>query len=119
MKTRSPETAQQSGLPPPPAPTARDANPWPMTAPPEAKQHASQPRVPGRKGGSRSPDKTVAHRERRSHWIPLAILVFVAGAGVQQAIKAIGEGDVETAIVALVFVAMAAFVLMRRVKRKK
>ena len=63
--------------------------------------------------------RRVSRHERRLHWIPLAILVFVAGAGVQQAIKAIEEGDVETAIVALVFVAMAAFVLVRRVTRKK
>jgi hypothetical protein len=46
------------------------------------------------------------------------MMFFVAGAGLKLAIEALDSGDLDSAVGALVFVAMAAFILWRRVKKK-
>ena len=124
MKTRPTDAEPKSGLPPPLAPTARDANPWRMSAPPAvASKLAREPKLPHelprrRKRGA-SPDLsrvTPAHL-RRIPWIPLLILVFIAGTGVQLAIRALRAGDVEAAIGALVMVAFVAFMVLRRIRK--
>jgi hypothetical protein len=90
-----------------------------MSAPAAANQPVRpHPRAPGRTGGSRAPESATPRREPRLRWLPLMILVFIAGTGVQQAVKALGEGDVESGIGALVLVAVAAFILVRRSQRK-
>ena len=99
MKTRSGDEDDTHGLPPPPAPTAHDANPWEMSASPKASPKFPDLRPPVRKRGAR-PDLsrvTPAHL-RRIPWIPLLILVFIAGTGVQLAIRALQAGDVDRAL---------------------
>lgn len=56
---------------------------------------------------------------RHVRWMPLAILVFIAGLGVQAAIQALNAGDVEAAIGVLVMVALVAFVALRAILRRK
>jgi hypothetical protein len=122
MKTRSPKAAQQTGLPPPPAPTARDANPWPMsgptgTAPQSSRQPAPRGIQRGARGGTggRSPAPS---RSGQRRWVPVAILLFIAGTGVQLAMQALESGDLEAALGALVILAMAALIAWRRLSRK-
>jgi hypothetical protein len=53
-------------------------------------------------------------------WIPLLILFAILGTGVQTAIRALWEGDVERAIGALVILAVVVvFALRRMLKRKE
>jgi len=47
------------------------------------------------------------------------ILLAVAGTGVQTAIRALWKGEVETAIGALVILAVVAVVALRRILKKK
>jgi len=121
MKTRPPRAAQQTGLPPPPAPPARDANPWTMSGTAGAAPQSSRPAAPrGNQrtargaGGGRSP---VPGRDGRRRWVPVMILLFIAGTGVQLAIQALESGDVEAAVGALVILAMAALIAWRRLNR--
>lgn len=96
MKTRSADDQHTRGLPPPPAPTSSDANPWSLSTPAKSAQ-------PGR---------------RRVRWVPLAILVVIASAGVQQSVGALEEGDVNAAIGGLVIVLFVVFVALRVVLRR-
>jgi len=65
-------------------------------------------------GGGRSP---VPGRDGRRRWVPVMILLFIAGTGVQLAIQALESGDVEAAVGALVILAMAALIAWRRLNR--
>jgi hypothetical protein len=119
MKTRSRGEDDTHGLPPPPAPTAHDANPWEMSASPKASPKFPDLRPPVRKRGAR-PDlsRVTPGQRRRIRWLPLLILFFVAGTGVQLAIRALWAGDVAAAIGALVVVAFVAFVVLRRFQKR-
>jgi len=118
MKTRSSDEQVRNGLPPPPAPTANDANPWQMSSPaagtktgprhPRARGWPPTPRMPGQRARSRS-----------LPWIPLLVLFVIVGTGVQMGIRAMWEGDVETAIGALVILAMVAAVALRRIFKSR
>jgi hypothetical protein len=55
---------------------------------------------------------------RRVRWMPLAILVVIASAGVQQSVGALKEGDVTAAIGGLVIVLFVVFVTLRVVLRR-
>ena len=121
MKTRPSRTAQsRSGLPPPPAPTARDANPWKLSSPPEAAPHEPRhPRAPGWPPAPRPARDPTSHRSGRLPWIPFLILFFIGASGVQLAIRAIEAGEVESAVGALVIVGMVAFMAVRRLAAKR
>jgi hypothetical protein len=115
MKTRTSDQQPGHGLPPPPAPTARDANPWPMSSTPTGMP--PPPRHPRASGRRPSPPVSAggAARPRRAlPWIPLVVLFFILGTGVQMAIRALSEGDVETAAGALVILAVVALVALGR-----
>jgi hypothetical protein len=119
MKTRPPKAAQQTGLPPPPAPTARDANPWPMSGPTGASPQSSrQPAPRGIQRAARGGRSPAPSRDGQRRWVPVAILLFIAGTGVQLAMQALESGDVEAAVGALVILAMAALIAWRRLSRK-
>jgi hypothetical protein len=51
--------------------------------------------------------------------MPLAVLLFIAGAGVNLALQALRDGNVEAAIGALIVVGLVAFVLVRRLVSSK
>lgn len=120
MKNRSSDGQPGHGLPPPPAPTSRGANPWSISPGAGGPQHeARHPRASGwpRKPGSPKPG--LAGRKRRTPWMPLLVLFAILGTGVQMAIRALVEGDVETAIGALVIFAVVAVVAVRRILERK
>jgi len=120
MKTRSSDEQIRHGLPPPPAPTASDANPWQMSSPPAgSKPESRHPRAPGWPPAPRTPEARAARRARRLPWIPLLILFSIAATGVQMAIRALWDGDVETAIGALVIFAVVAIVAVRRILKTR
>jgi hypothetical protein len=119
MKTRMSDQQPGHGLPPPPAPTARDANPWPMSSTPTG-MPPRHPRAPVRRPSSPVSAAGAARPRRALPWIPLVVLFFILGTGVQMAIRALSEGDVETAAGALVILAVVALVALGRlVKRRR
>jgi len=119
MKNRSSDAQPGQGLPPPPAPTSRGANPWSMSPGAGGQQpEARHPRARGRLRPG-SPKPGAAGGQRRTPWIPLLILFAIAGTGVQMAIRALVEGDVETAIGALVIFAVVAVVALRRILKRR
>jgi len=119
MKTKFPGATDKPTLPPPPAPTARDANPWTISdAPGTGRATAAQ--GPAARRRRFEPDRSRARpgRERPARFMPFAVLIFIAGAGVNLALQALREGNVEAAIGALVIVGLVAFVLVRRLVTK-
>lgn len=120
MKTKPPGAHDKSTLPPPPAPPARDANPWTISDVPGAGR-ATGPRGEPVRRRRFEPDLSRARpgRERPVRFMPLAVLLFIAGAGVNLALQALREGNVEAAIGALVVVGLVAFVLVRRLVARK
>lgn len=120
MKTRPPDAAGKPALPPPPAPTSRDANPWPMSsgsaAPSRVRRHPRMPDVPR---GTPAPAGADPRRPRRTRWMPLAVLLFIAGLGVQMVLVALERGEWQGAIGALVMLAMVALMVVRLVRRRR
>lgn len=120
MKTRSPDEPPRQGLPPPPAPTARDANPWQMSSAPAGDMHPPrQPRAPGRAGRPSPPANGPARRKRGVPWFMLLVLFAIIGTGVQMVIRALAEGDLETAMGALVVFAVVAVVTLGRIMSRR
>jgi len=138
MKTRRPNTGTTPGLPAPPAPTARDANPWSISSQ-EPRQAAPRERgqspVPGSLGGQKSVSpaswpRTGAEPKRsreytvggpRPRRLPLfallvpATIVLVALLG---AVRALESGDYRAAVGPLLAVGFAAFMLVRVMRRR-
>ena len=124
MRTKQRESSGTPGLPPAPAPPARDANPWPMSAQSEAasKRH---PRV------REAVSKAASRRDQpgvnasppaggqRLSWLPYLMLVFVVATSLRIAIEAFEAGNVEAAIGPLVAIAFAAFFIWRRTRRRR
>lgn len=118
MKTRNRDTNTTPGLPPPPAPTSRDANPWSM----------AEARAPDRKGQSpsaatpsrptRFPTKPPSRVEpRRRPVVPLVILAFMAATAIGLVADALRSGSFEEAIGPVVTVVFVAFMIWRAVTR--
>jgi len=120
MKTKFPGANDKPALPPPPAPPARDANPWTISDAPAAGRATAQ-QSPTTRRRRFEPDLSRARpgRERPTRFMPLAVLLFIAGAGVNLALQALREGNVEAAMGALVVVGLVAFVLVRRLVAKR
>lgn len=120
MKTRTRGEDHTHGLPPPPAPTAPDANPWEMSSAPTSRGSLPWPRPPfGKPGRLPKTGKTESPAPlRRVAWMPLLVLVFVAGTGVQLAIRALSAGEVDAAVGALVIVAFVGLIAVRRLRKK-
>jgi len=120
MKTRTREAGGPNALPPPPAPTARDANPWTLPA-----GDAPATRVPRHPRAPNWPEGTPEHRRVspespvRRPWVPLAVLGFVAATGVQMALLAFARGDVESAVGALLLLGMVLLVAVRLLRRAR
>jgi hypothetical protein len=119
--------AVERKLPPAPAPTSRDANPWAM---PGAKP---QQRIPGlRIDPARLPERlkvppakpvdAVPGGERKARtlrWVPVVILggMFIALGG--NALESFRRGDFVGALVPLVFVGFVAVGMLRSLLRQK
>jgi hypothetical protein len=116
MKTRNRDASTTPGLPPPPAPTSRDANPWSMgevhprnrTGPPPA---AATPRRP-----TRFPTKPPSNAEpRRQRAVPLVILAFIAATVIGLLADALESDNLEEAIGPIVTIVFVAYMLWRAV----
>jgi hypothetical protein len=127
MKTREREPGHAHGLPPPPAPTARDANPWTISAaePPRAGSRAGAPAATprGSETGTghrpRFPVRQVEHpKPRRSPIAPMLILAVVALVPLGAAVRALAAGAVADAIGPLIAVGFVAFVARRMLRRR-
>jgi hypothetical protein len=127
MKTRSRDTTTTPGLPPPPAPTSRDANPWSMGEgrapdrtgiPPSA--HAQAPtQAPARpRRFPTKPPETIKGR-RRGAALPLVVLGFIAMFAVGLVAEALESGDVAEAIGPIVAVVFVAFMIVRQLRRRR
>ena len=91
-----------------------------MSSAPAGTQPApGRPGAPGGRLRRRSPAGAAARRKRALPWIPLLVLFFIVGTGVQMAIRALAEGDVEAAAGALVILAFAMIVALRRILKRR
>jgi len=126
MKTRSRDTTTATpGLPPPPAPTSRDANPWSMGEvhapdrrgiPPTAQAHAQAPARP-----RRFPTKPPETRKprRRGAALPLVILSFIAMIAIGLVADALESGKLEEAIGPIIAVVFVAFMIVRQLRGRR
>ena len=125
MKTRSRDTTATPGLPPPPAPTSRDANPWSMGAadaparggiPPSAHAQAQDPARP-RRFPIKPPDTT--RPRRRSAAVPLVILAFIAMTAIGLVADALESGNLAEAIGPIIAVVFVAFMIVRQLRGRR
>jgi hypothetical protein len=121
MKIRNRDANTTPGLPPPPAPTSRDANPWSMGEthapdrtgiPPSAKGPVRPHRFP-----TKSPE-TIEPR-RRPAFVPLAILAFIAMTAIGLVFAALESGNVEEAIGPIVALVFVAFMIFRQLRGRR
>jgi hypothetical protein len=123
MKTRSRDTTTTPGLPPPPAPTSRDANPWSMgeVHAPDRRgiPPAAQARAPARPGRFPiKPPDTVRPR-RRAAAVPLVVLAFIAMIAIGLVTDALESGKLEEAIGPIVAVVFVAFMIVRQLRGRR
>lgn len=128
MKTRSRDRDTTHGLPPPLAPTARDANPWtlgggekPRAAVPPRVPPAVPPGVPpGKPHRPRFPARQVEHpKPRKSPVVPMMIFAVVTLVPLGAALRALGAGSVEEAIGPLIAVGFIVFMAYRALRSRR
>jgi hypothetical protein len=126
MKTRSRDTTTTTpGLPPPPAPTSRDANPWSMGEvhapdrggiPPAAQ---AQPKAPERQRRFPVKPPETTKGRRRGAAVPLVILAFIAMTAIGLVADALESGNLAEAIGPVVAVVFVAFMIVRQLRRRR
>ena len=112
-----PDQLAATKLPPPPAPVARDANPWPMP-----RQQGEAARRPERtrvaKHPLASPDPVRSSRHGLSRFVPIAVFLAILGSIASGAFEALGRGDRLGAIIPLVVLGVAALSIWRSARRR-
>ena len=132
MKTRSRDPDTTHGLPPPPAPTARDANPWtlgggekpraaaPPGVPPAMPSGVPPASPPGKPHRPRFPARQVEHpKPRRPPVVALMIFAVVALVPLGAALRALAAGATEDAIGPLIAVGFIAFMAWRALRSRR
>lgn len=112
-----PDHSTATKLPPPPAPVARDANPWPMPQRQgETRVRAERPR---RAKYPLPPplDPIRSSRHGLSRFVPIAVFLVILGSVASGALKALGRGDRLGAIIPLVVLGVAAVSVWRSRRR--
>jgi len=114
----APDHPTTTKLPPPPAPVARDANPWPMP-----RQKGEAPRVRAERARVAkhplpSPDPVRSSRHGLSRFVPIAIFLAILGTVATGALEALGRGDRLGAIIPLVVLGVAAVSVWRSARRR-
>jgi len=100
-------------LPPPPAPTARDANPWPVTGTPPPPRRLPSLRTPrGRDPGTRKA------REGMRNLVALGIVAFILVSGVFEAMRG-GGGESLVGLAFPLFIMAILFLSRRRKSRER
>ena len=100
-------------LPPPPAPTARDANPWPN----EAKEGRPRPSGFPRRGRRRSGLPAPARRSKRAA-VAIVIGVLLLGVVMMQLARGGDVGDLAEVALPLAMVAIFAITRLRERRRR-
>jgi len=108
MKTRSKEPPAKSGLPPPPAPPSRDANPWAMTS------STGDPKLSRREVSRSAPSP-----RRPLQAAPLLVLIFMASMGLRLGFQAWRDQDYAGMFAALAILSMVAFMFWRRSRPRR
>jgi hypothetical protein len=112
-----PDARTTTSLPPPLAPVARDANPWPMPQRQgEKRGRAERPRI-AKHPLPTPPDPIRASRHGLSRFVPIAIFLAVLGSIAAGAFRAMERGDRFGAIVPLVVIGVAALSVWRSARR--
>lgn len=114
MKTRPNEPPAKSGLPPPPAPPARDANPWAMSS-----SAGGPPTSPLRRRAQPDPSRPVTSHRRPLQAAPLLVLVFMASMGLRLAFDAWRDQDYAGMFAALAILSMVAYMFWRRSRPRR
>lgn len=109
MRTSDPEDAI-TPLPPPPAPTARDANPWPVTGVPGPAR-----RTVLRRPRQRDPGQRKA-REGLRNLLMLGVVAFILVSALMEALRGGGVGPLVGALFPLLILAVL-FLARRRKSR--
>ena len=113
-----PDHSTATKLPPPPAPVARDANPWPMPQRQgETRVRAERPRL------AKYPlppplDPIRSSRHGLSRLVPIAVFLAILGSIASGAFEALGRGDRLGAIIPLVVLGVAAVSVWRSARRR-
>jgi hypothetical protein len=113
-----PDHSTATKLPPPPAPVARDANPWPMPQRQgETRVRAERPR---RAKYPLPPplDPIRSSRHGLSRFLPIAVFLVILGSVASGALKALGRGDRLGAIIPLIVLGVAAVSVWRSARRR-
>jgi hypothetical protein len=111
MKTRQRETGTTAGLPPPPAPPSRDANPWAMSGPGVQREPGRQRRFPV------EPVSPVQLRKRPV--VPTLIFAVIAVLAIAGAVGALERRGFEAAVGPILLVALVLSVFLRRRRRQR
>jgi len=114
MKTRSKEPPAKSGLPPPPAPPSRDANPWAMTS-----STGGPPTSPLRRRAQPDPSRSAPSPRRPLQAAPLLVLIFMASMGLRLGFQAWRDQDYAGMFAALAILSMVAFMFWRRSRPRR
>lgn len=108
-----------SRLPPPPAPVARDANPWPMPGGPGTPRLARADRPPPARQPLPSSAPPSSSRHGLSRIVPIAVFLAVLGSIASGAFEALRRGDRIGAIVPLIVLGIVAAGLWRSIRRAR
>jgi len=128
MKTRDRDPKPAHGLPPPPAPPARDANPWTIShtgSPGSDALPGAARSVPGGSGPAaarrpRFPVRQVPQpKPRKPSIVPLAIFAIAVLIPLGAAVRALGAGALAEAIGPLFALLFIAFIAIRILRRRR
>jgi hypothetical protein len=110
-----------SRLPPPPAPTSRDANPWPMPGQNGANTQRGWGQPPPVSGAPPASWRSTAPDSRATplRWLPVVVLGGMAAVAAAVAVTAIESRDPRAAIGPLLMLAFVAFAAWRRFGAKR
>jgi hypothetical protein len=106
VRTRD-STDEMTQLPPPPAPPARDANPWPLPGSPRTHRLPSIRRPRGRDASTRPA------REGMRNLVAVAVVAFIVVSGVLEALQGGGPESIVGLVVPL-FILAILFLARRR-----
>jgi len=109
-------------MPPPPAPTSRDANPWPMPAQHPDSQQRGKSRGP-RLGKSpfrvRPEQQAQPEKRERTRLAPVFIVFAVLGLTLKGVIEAAQGGDLAAVIGPLIIIGLILFGTLYNARRRK
>jgi len=128
MKTRDRDNKSANGLPPPPAPPARDANPWTVSSDglsDAGRRPGGPPGAPvdllsRTTGQKRFPVRQVPQpKPRKPSIVPLAIFAIAVLIPLGAAVRALGAGALAEAIGPLFALLFIAFIAIRILRRRR